>query len=83
MVCLPGEIFVETGLYLQSRSPFPQALVLSLANMSTGYLPTRTAFLEGGYEVSVTLMSPASEAVAADAALACLIEAYERLRTLR
>lgn len=77
IVCLPGEIFAETGLVIQDRSPYPHTLVLSLADQSTGYLPTRPAFWEGGYEYSVTLMNEESEAAAVDLAVALLHEAWE------
>lgn len=76
IVTLPGEIFVETGLHVQARSPFPQTLVLSLANQATGYLPTRTAFWEGGYETSVSRMSEESEAAACDVANRLLVEVW-------
>ena len=76
--CLPGEIFAETGLEIQARSPFVNTLVLSLANQSTGYLATRTALWEGGYEASVTLMSAESEGAAVDNAVRLLIGAWER-----
>ena len=50
IVGLPGEVFVELGLALRERSPFKQTLVLGLANDSIGYVPTRRAYEEGGYE---------------------------------
>lgn len=77
IVALPGEIFAETGLVLQQRSPFPRTLVLSLANQSTGYLPTRAAFWEGGYEASVTRMSEQSESLVVDAATRLLVELWD------
>ncbi|MGI6083466.1 MAG: neutral/alkaline non-lysosomal ceramidase N-terminal domain-containing protein [Limnochordia bacterium] len=77
VVALPGEIFVETGLMLQQRSPFPKTLVLSMANQLTGYLPTRTAFWEGGYEASVTRMSERSESLVVDQANHLLIQLWE------
>lgn len=80
IVTLPGEIFVETGLHLQARSPFPQTLVLSLANQATGYLPTRSAFWAGGYEVSVSRLCESSEEVACETANRLLLDVWEALR---
>ena len=50
IVGLPGEVFCGLGLEIKRRSPFAHTLILELANDSIGYLPTRAAFHEGGYE---------------------------------
>ena len=47
---LHGEVFVEFGLDLKGRSPFPQTMVVGLANGSTGYIATDQALDEGSYE---------------------------------
>lgn len=52
IVGLPGEVFCELGLALRKRSPARHTLVIELANDAIGYLPTREAFAQGGYEVS-------------------------------
>ena len=50
-VCgVPFETFVETGLDLKKRSPFPQTMVIGLANGRHGYLPTPEQHKLGGYE---------------------------------
>lgn len=50
-VCgIPFEAFVETGLDLKKRSPFPQTMVVGLANGRHGYLPTPEQHALGGYE---------------------------------
>lgn len=46
----PGEPFAEFGRDLQSRLPDRHALVVGLSNQNAGYLPTRAAYDEGGYE---------------------------------
>jgi hypothetical protein len=58
-VCVPGELFNELGTEIKSRSPFRHTFVVAYANDWIGYLPTRQAFEEGGYEVSqVCYLSP-------------------------
>jgi neutral ceramidase len=50
-VCgIPFEAFVEIGLELKQRSPFPQTMVIGLANGRHGYLPTPEHHRLGGYE---------------------------------
>lgn len=50
-VCgIPFETFVEIGLDLKKRSPFPQTMVVGLANGRHGYLPTLEQHPLGGYE---------------------------------
>jgi neutral ceramidase len=50
-VCaIPFETFVEIGLDLKKRSPFPQTMVVGLANGRHGYLPTPEQHKLGGYE---------------------------------
>ena len=47
---IPFEVFVEIGLELKEKSPFPDTFVASLANGSYGYLPTVAHHELGGYE---------------------------------
>lgn len=50
-VCgIPFETLVEIGLELKSASPFPQTMVIGLANGRYGYLPTPEQHRLGGYE---------------------------------
>ena len=50
-VCaIPFETFVEIGLELKQRSPFPLTMVIGLANGRHGYLPTPEQHKLGGYE---------------------------------
>ena len=51
IVGLPGEIFVELGLAIKKGSPFPVTVIAELANGSIGYIPNRSAYAEGNYEV--------------------------------
>lgn len=50
-VSLPGEIFVELGLAIKAASPFKHTEIIELANGSIGYIPNRSAYAEGNYEV--------------------------------
>ncbi|MDD4872749.1 MAG: neutral/alkaline non-lysosomal ceramidase N-terminal domain-containing protein [Kiritimatiellae bacterium] len=50
-VCgIPFETFVEIGLELKKRSPFPRTMVIGLANARHDYLPTPEQHKLGGYE---------------------------------
>jgi hypothetical protein len=50
-VSLPGEIFVELGLSIKGASRFKQTHLVELANGAIGYIPNRSAYAEGNYEV--------------------------------
>jgi neutral ceramidase len=50
IAAIPFETFVETGLELKKRSPFPSTFTISLANGAYGYLPTPEQHELGGYE---------------------------------
>ena len=50
-VGLPDEPFVELGMSIKSVSPFRQTNVIELANSCGCYIPHRSAFAEGHYEV--------------------------------
>ena len=53
-VALPGEAFVELGLSIKAVSPFRQTNVIELANGAEYYIPNRSAYTEGQYEVVST-----------------------------
>ena len=72
IVGLPGEVFAELGLALRERSPFAHTLVLGLANEAIGYVPTRRAYDEGGYEPTSSRLEPGSGERLVDEALALL-----------
>lgn len=50
IAAIPFETFVETGLEIKKRTPFPRAFTISLANGGYGYLPTSDHHILGGYE---------------------------------
>ncbi len=51
LVLLPGESFVEFGLDIKARSPKLRAITLAYSNGRPGYIPHRSAYPAGGYEV--------------------------------
>jgi hypothetical protein len=64
---------VEQGLEIKEQSPFPNTLILGMANDYVGYVPTERAFAEGGYEVKTARTSQltplAGEIVVGEAAV--------------
>ncbi len=52
IAALPGEAFVELGLEIKERSGHPATMVLAYANGCPGYIPHRSAYDTGGYEVT-------------------------------
>lgn len=59
-VSLPGEVFVELGLAIKKRSPFPHTFVVELANENIGYIPDRRSYAEGNYEPESARCAPGS-----------------------
>jgi len=57
-VGLGGEVFNEIGQAIKSASPFPHTIIITHCNGAAGYLPTRPAYLEGGYEVRSSPFAP-------------------------
>lgn len=57
-VSLPGEVFVELGLAMKKRSPFPFTFPVFLANECVGYIPDRRSYAEGAYEPESARVAP-------------------------
>jgi hypothetical protein len=60
---LPGEPFVEYQLFAQQQRPDRDVCMAGYGDGGPGYLPTAAAYLEGGYEPTVALAGPGSEAI--------------------
>lgn len=60
LVGLPGENFRELGATIQAAFPDQTCMVVGYCNRSIGYVPTRQAYLEGGYEVTSSFLVPGS-----------------------
>lgn len=71
LVGLPGENFVELGLGLKAAAGGP-LMVVGYCNRSVGYVPTRAAYPEGGYEVTSSFLAPGAGETLAGAAQALL-----------
>jgi hypothetical protein len=83
LVTNPAELFVEYGLEMKRRSPFPTTLVAELTNGYCGYVPTQRALARGecgGYE---THRSVYTSRLAADGGAQITAAALSLLETLR
>jgi hypothetical protein len=47
---LPGEVLVDIGINIKKMSPYPYTFIVGYGNGNVGYIPTKKAFEEGGYE---------------------------------
>ncbi len=72
IVGIPGELFVELGLALKASPHFAQTFVAGYCNDLIGYIPTRAAYAEGGYEVDTARIAPGSGETILDTALSAL-----------
>jgi neutral ceramidase len=59
-VTFPGELFHEIGKTIKSDTHARYSFLVGYCNGSLGYLPTRTAFSEGGYEPWSSRFDPAA-----------------------
>jgi neutral ceramidase len=60
LVGIPGELFVELGLALKHNPHFAHTFVAGYCNDLIGYIPTRAAYGEGGYEVDTARIAAGS-----------------------
>jgi hypothetical protein len=74
IVGIPGEPFVELGLALKRSPHFAHTFVAGYCNDLVGYIPTRMAYEEGGYEVDTARIAAGSGEAIVDAALSTLEE---------
>jgi hypothetical protein len=74
MVGIPGEPFVELGLALKRSPHYPHTFVVGYCNDLIGYIPTRAAYDEGGYEVDTARIAAGAGEEIVEAALSTLEE---------
>ncbi|HEV3384603.1 MAG TPA: hypothetical protein VG097_07295 [Gemmata sp.] len=60
---MPGESFIEYQLAAQKMRPDAAVFVAAYGDDGPGYIPTARAYLEGGYEPTVSLAGPDSEEI--------------------
>jgi hypothetical protein len=75
LLSVAGEPFLEIARRIVAESPFEHTLFSGYSNGGFGYIPTREAFAEGGYEIEATPFSP-------DAADTLVAEALRLLREM-
>ncbi len=56
-----GEPFTEIGNRICENSPFENTVLCCLTNSPGGYIPTRSAYDEGGYEAKSSSLKPGSD----------------------
>jgi neutral ceramidase len=77
LVGVPGELFVELGLALKNNPHFVHIFVVGYCNDLIGYIPTRAAYDEGGYEVDTARIAAGS----GEAIVAAALSTLEEMRT--
>ena len=58
---IAGEPFTEIGNRICAGSPYENTILCCLTNGSGGYIPTRQAYDEGGYEAGSSALRPGSD----------------------
>ncbi len=76
LVGLNCEAFTEIGLAIKKASPFKYTFIITHCNGGEGYLPTASAFPQGGYEVGISGFAPQ----AADMVAAKTVELLHQVR---
>ena len=61
-----GEPFTEIGNRICGASPFKETVLCCLTNSAGGYIPTRTAYSEGGYEARSSHLKPGGDDIIVD-----------------
>jgi len=80
-----GELFVEWGISIKKRSPFPHTIVCELTNGWIGYEPTAQAFAHEGYEALAGVNFVPLEGVQklVDTAVELLHQLWEKRKSVR
>ena len=52
LVTIPGELFTEIGIEIKNKSKYKNTFIVTNTNDYQGYIPTKKAYKEGGYEVT-------------------------------
>ena len=76
---LPGDLFVELGTAIKHASPFPETIIVTLANSCSGTIPTRKGFQEGGLDRARLTIEPGGGERLAETALKLLSAARREM----
>lgn len=68
----PGELFTEIGAEIKRSSSFEHTFIVGLANGYVGYVPTKEAVSQGGYEVGTRPADVAAEQIIVEQSLELL-----------
>ena len=79
-VAWPGEIFVELGLSVKAGSPFAHTYNVELANGAIGYIPNKSAYPEGNYEVESARVAAGSGEMLVTSALRMLAALFDEAK---
>ena len=61
-----GEAFTEIGNRICAQSPFAETVLCCITNSAGGYIPTRQAYAEGGYEARSSALKPGGDDIMVD-----------------
>ena len=75
-VTFPGEMFHQIGLNLKESMRSSNTYVIGYSNGSYGYLPTQSAYSEGGYEPWASKFAPITEKIFVSGVQKMLIQLY-------
>jgi hypothetical protein len=73
----PLELFNDVAMHIKDHSPFDETFYFGYCNGSKGYLTTKKAFLDGGYEIRVTPYTPQAEKQFCEGVMAYVNTLYE------
>ncbi len=76
------ELFTETGTIIKQRSPFAHTYILGLSNGCIGYVPTREAVHQGGYEVDTRPVNEEAADMIVERSIALLWRVNYRIHDL-
>jgi hypothetical protein len=68
----PVELFCEIAIAVRGQSPFAHTFYFGYTNGWIGYLPTASAFAEGGYEPRTSVFTPQAEAAVTEGVIAAI-----------
>ena len=73
-ISVPCEMFCQSGMDIKAGSPFKMTFIMAIANDYRSYIPTETAFANGGYEPDVSWFLPGTAEELADVYVGMLKE---------